>query len=132
MLYSAYFLETLNAYDDFHSETTHPARLLSWFLAYFGEYFEMDKMAIIFMKEDMPLVMLKSYLSLPIDNTPEKPVLCVFDPLDANNNTTLRTFEASSLRIVFSQTKETIFKEYIRIYNSEENIQNITILDKII
>mmetsp|Transcript_2662 Transcript_2662/g.3123 ORF Transcript_2662/g.3123 Transcript_2662/m.3123 type:complete len:89 (+) Transcript_2662:247-513(+) len=62
MLYAAYFLEKLNAYEGFHSETTHPARLFAWFLAYFGEYFEIEKMAIIFMKEgDMPLVMLKEY-----------------------------------------------------------------------
>lgn len=61
MLYAAYYIEKINAYEGFHSEDTHPARLFAWFLTYFGDYFDIDKMAIIFMKEAIPLTMLKSY-----------------------------------------------------------------------
>mmetsp|Transcript_14945 Transcript_14945/g.14809 ORF Transcript_14945/g.14809 Transcript_14945/m.14809 type:complete len:99 (-) Transcript_14945:207-503(-) len=61
MLYAAYYIEKINACEGFHSEDTHPARLFAWFLTYFGDYFDIDKMAIIFMKEAIPLTMLKAY-----------------------------------------------------------------------
>ena len=59
MLYAAYYLERLNSNWQFHSEHTHTARLFSWFLLYFGEYFDMDINCITFMHEYMPFAMPK-------------------------------------------------------------------------
>jgi len=61
MLYAGYFMEKISTYDSFHSEDTHPARLFTWFLTYYGEYFDMDTTAIMFMKEAMPLTIPKTY-----------------------------------------------------------------------
>jgi DNA polymerase sigma len=61
MLYAAYFIEKVGTFEGFHSENTHPARLFAWFLTYFGEYFDMKTMAIMFMQEAMPLTVPKIY-----------------------------------------------------------------------
>lgn len=73
MLYAGYFMEKLSTYDSFHSEDTHPARLFTWFLTYFGEYFDMDNTAIMFMKEAMPLTIPKTYFDR--EANPERKVL---------------------------------------------------------
>lgn len=61
MLYAAYFIEKMNTYETFHSESVHTARLFAWFLAYFGEYFDISSMAIMFMQESLPLAIPKAY-----------------------------------------------------------------------
>lgn len=130
MLYAAYFIEKLNTYEGFHSEGTHPARLFAWFLTYFGEYFDVDTMAIMFMQEEMPLTILKAYWGVEFDN--ERSVLWVFDPHNAKNNTTQKAFRIDEIWKLFSSTKQKIFKEYVQIFNSTNFDINITILDKIL
>ena len=68
MLYAAYFIEKLNTYEGYHAENTHTARLFAWFLTYFGEYFDLDQMAIMFMQEEMPLVIPKPYIGVEFGN----------------------------------------------------------------
>lgn len=130
MLYAAYFIEKINTFESFHNEATHPARLFTWFLTYFGEYFDMDTMAIMFMQEAMPLVVLKAYCGLTFD--PERKTLCVLDPFNPKNNTTQKAFRIEQVCKLFSETMQKIFKEYISIYNSPNMDAEISILDKIL
>ena len=60
MLYAAYFLEKAGKYEEFHSDLAHPARLFTWFLTYFGEYFDYDSQAIIFVPQGIPLAITKA------------------------------------------------------------------------
>lgn len=130
MLYASYFIEKLNALENFHTEATHTARLFTWFLTYFGEYFDLDTMAIMFMQEAMPLVMMKGYCGMQYDQ--ERKVLCVLDPFNPKNNTTQKAFKIEEVCQLFSETKQKIFKEYITIYNSTDLDAELSILDKIL
>lgn len=130
MLYAAYFIENLNAYEGFHSEDTHPARLFAWFLAYFGDYFDISKMAIIFMKGEMPLTILKSYCGQTEER--EEVRLWVLDPNNSTNNTTAKVWRIMEIRSMFSDTKKKIFREYVNIFNSTSFDEELTILDKIL
>mmetsp|Transcript_29253 Transcript_29253/g.33520 ORF Transcript_29253/g.33520 Transcript_29253/m.33520 type:complete len:87 (+) Transcript_29253:1323-1583(+) len=60
MLYAAFFIETSNSYYSFHSESTYSARLLVWFITFFGEYFDYKTSAIIFMPQAHPFSLPKS------------------------------------------------------------------------
>ena len=132
MLYSSYFLEKMY-YPAYCSEETHPARLLAWFWTYFGGYFNQENMAIIFMRNDMPLVILKECWGADKRNLDNgKPILTVFDPLDSTNNITLKTFKPDVLENVFHETKDKIFNEFMNIYMSDESDNETNILNTLI
>ena len=78
MLYASLFIEKLSSHDSFHSDNTHTARLFVWFLSYFGEYFDIESTAIMFMQESIPVVLPKLYWGM--DNSTDK--LWVLDPFN--------------------------------------------------
>jgi DNA polymerase sigma len=131
MLYAAYFLEKAGKYDWFHSDLTHPARLFTWFLTYFGEYFDYDSQAIIFVPNGIPLSLTKASCGLESTNQTDRAVLCVIDPLNPKNNTTQKAFNIMSIRKLFSETKQKIFREYLQIYSSEEFPDDLSLLAKL-
>lgn len=75
MLYAAYFLEKAGNCNEFHSDLTHPARLFTWFLTYFGEYFDYDSQAIIFVPQGIPLTITKTAYGLDTMDQVDRTVL---------------------------------------------------------
>ena len=81
MLHAAYFLESLNIFKSFYTESAHPARLLIWFLAYFSEYFDYKTLAIIHQNDFRPFIVPK--LSWDVDFSKDLNVLYVCDPFNS-------------------------------------------------
>ena len=129
MLYTATKIEEMNKFDSFHSEETHSARLFAWFLTMFGEYFDYETMAIMFVQGYIPMTFPKIYWG--IDPTQNPKMLWVYDPLKSNNNTTQKAFKFDEIRKVFAEIKQVIFKEYQQIYNVPGYLDTVTILDKL-
>lgn len=130
MLYTATKIEEMNKFDSFRSEDTLSARLFTWFLNMFGEYFDYETMAIMFVQGYIPMTFPKIYWG--IDPTQNPKVLWVFDPYKANNNTTQKAFKFDEIRKLFAEIKQIMLKEYQQIYQLFEYAETMTILDKII
>lgn len=130
MLYTATKIEEMNKFDSFRSEDTLSARLFTWFLNMFGECFDYETMAIMFVQGYIPMTFPKIYWG--IDPTQNPKVLWVFDPYKANNNTTQKAFKFDEIRKLFAEIKQIMLKEYQQIYKLSEYAETMTILDKII
>ena len=111
MLYTATKIEEMNKFDSFHSEETHSARLFAWFLTMFGEYFDYETMAIMFVQGYIPMTFPKIYWG--IDPTQNPKMLWVYDPLKSNNNTTVKPFVQSHLCLVPPLSSPTFVQSHL-------------------
>lgn len=113
MLYAALCFEQMNSHELFQCESTYKARLLAWFLSMYGESFDIERKVIFFLEDGMPMLFDKLGKSPSGNNK----ILCVYDPTNSKNNTTQKAFRIEEIQQLFRATKQSITKEFAKVYN---------------
>ena len=117
----------------FESTYEYIGRVFTWFFSMYGGHFDQEGMAIKFkIKENeyVPEIIPKLYCN--IDPQQDSQLLCVYDPLISDSNTTQKTFRYSDIRKVFENINQIIYNTYQEFYYYQEFRNEATILNRII